>query len=331
MNLYNEERKLKFMDEYPSYKNYQSVVSLIFAKASRYEREYDTDICNMTSDQLQRVFDQVGGLVVKHQKNVRSILASYIDWCKANGYCEENHINQVAGVTADKVRLAMVANPPHLKAVLDVLYDKADVCTGQYVYRALMWLAFIGFNWSDVMELKTEHIDQSQAKIIYTKPNGYTMWGDIPPQAVPDLLQACSLKTLCYDRGRYIKEVDRAEGDWIVRTQSPLVFATEDEKVSYTRHSIRPAISKASKLTKQRLIETLGSIPAWCAVDITFDTVLRSGVFCRHYELERAGLEVNLRNIYQARFASGTITDKEYNTFRYSYQHNYAQWKEAFT
>ena len=330
MQLFNQERKLRFMNEYPLARNYPEYIYTVFDRAGRYEREYNADICDMTADQLVRVLDNVGRLVAGYFGSLRSVLISYIDWCVVNAYCSKNVLLHTYSTEHERVRAGMVANAEHLKATLDVVYDSAETYTSQYIYRTVFWLAFIGFRQQVLTDLRAGDVDFDTMRIKHTERNSGTVWGNIPSEAVLDLRQACSLTSLTYDGGHYIKEFQRSDGDRLVRMQKDLELETDDDKMNYIIRSVRPAVSKAFKRARDRLNQTSG-IPRWCSIDISYDNVLRSGVFCRHYERERAGLDVSLENIYMMRFGAGDRDKEEFARFRYSYQRSYAVWKEVYT
>lgn len=223
----------------------------------------------------------------------------------------------------------MVANPTHLKETLDIVYDQADSNDADYIYRSLFWLAFMGFEWSDVTMLRCGDVSFDDMTITYRRPESCLVVGAIPQEAAFDIRKACVLTDLQYSYKHSVRVIPRAEGDRLIRLVKPMDIETEEDSKRYLTRYVRPMINRAFSRAKTRLLETYGFVPKWCSVDMTYDLALRSGVFYRLYERERAGLEINFANIFQARFSQyGCGPDAG---FRYMYQRNYKLWKETFT
>lgn len=230
-----------------------------------------------------------------------------------------------------EAKQSMVANPEHLKETLDVVFGNAEYNSAEYLYRTMFWLAFIGFEMQDIVCMKASNIEWDVARIVYSRPNGHLIWGSIPPEAFPDIHQACDLTHMTVSYKVTSRRYKRAEGDNLVRGRQPLDFEDEQKREQYTRRVIRPMFSKAFRDAEARLKDRIGGVPEWISINLTLDRTIKSGVFYRFYERERAGLETNLKNIYQVQYARPEDQDWDYTEFNYQYRRQYALWKEAFT
>lgn len=228
------------------------------------------------------------------------------------------------------VRQSFVANPEHLKETLDVVFGDAEANQSAYLYRSMFWLAFMGFEMRDVVELRTSHVDWEIARIYYRRSNNQLVWGTIPPEALPDLRNAAELETLAVSGESFERVYKRAAGDWLVRGMRSFDFKDDSECESYIKHSIRPILARSFREAETSLIERIGMVPEWCAIRLTFDRTIKSGVFYRFFERERAGLSTNLKNIYQAQYARPEDEGWDYPTFNAIYRRQYLLWRSAF-
>ena len=230
-----------------------------------------------------------------------------------------------------EAKRSMIANPAHLKETLDVVFDRPESNETEYLYRTAFWLAFMGFEMVDVISITTEDIDWDEARIVHVRPNRHLIWSLIPPEAVPDLRRACDLESFTVERKTTVKHYARASGNQIMRGRQILDPADEQGCDRYIRRVLRPMLSNVFLDTKRRFEERLGFVPDWCAIDLTIGRTIKSGVFYRYYERERAGLETNLNNVFQAQYARPEDQGYDYLQFSYQYQKQYMIWKAAFT
>ena len=148
--MYNEEIKKQFIDYYTNESSTNGVVTRIFNRLEKYEKEWDADFCTKSTDELQSVIDDIAGVRIKSITATISTLHEYVKWCIDTGVpgaCDG--MLQIKSTGTDKIKKKMVASPLHLKVYLDDVFSPVEEGTIDNTYRCFFWMIYAGVDEND--------------------------------------------------------------------------------------------------------------------------------------------------------------------------------------
>lgn len=323
--MYNEEQKKKFIEEFSDGEKRKHAAETMFNTLEKYEQKLNADICTMSKEDLQPVVDDIIGIRNSSKRLRFALLKNYIKWCLENnvdGAC--NAITQVESSGINKMRRQMVANPRHLQRYLDVVYDPVNLNTIDCVYRCYYWLAYMGVNEQDVLNIKISDVDLTDMVLRF---NGKDY--EFYIESIPVFKKCVSLTRFQLINPIYDPDIevfrDRVCGDRLLRGLS------ENQSI----YSLRSMISRRSKSPKYKLSASDGNLD----LELSFYRVWLSGLFYRMYEAERAGMPVMFRDVAMEQYATknpnanplsraGELRVREITS---GYNTDYKRWKEAFS
>lgn len=321
---YNPERKAAFIDSLTPAENSRLNISRILTRASFYERSLGLDLCEFNVEQLQDFFDQTGKLKSKSSEYYLIVIRQYIKWCEQHGFDTTDAIQHIRRSNDQRLKKHLIASPDDLKRTLDVVYPDVNDDTIRYVYRAWLWLAFIGLRMEETEQLSTQDIDFTNMKI--SRQNKEDQPLDIYPQAVQDLLMACVLDKFLEPSPHGGKPIlkERVDGDLVMRTKRR---RNKDESVGQTLTFIA--------MLSRRLKPHADNDQISC--EVTYQSVRDSGIYYRIFLKEQELGEAAFDEFVDERVRNGKHKVGKINTpqriqylARKSIYEDYIQWKNLF-
>lgn len=317
--MYNRERKVQFQQQYTTNAATATVVANIFESLAKYEEKYDMDICQMDAESMQSIFDEVAGLKCSSIDNVLYILKSYSRWCLLMGFPGANDsMSKIENAGIKKLRDYMISGPLELAIYLDKTHNSvAEDCLVDNVWRCYDWLAFMGVDEADILDIKTSDVITS-TMVVRCHGKEY----DIPKEAYTVFRNLVRLTEFKFRHSLYSEDIERlrAPGDVLLRSYAPFESVV-DLRDRVSRKRIRK--SKDGQSMKK----------------LSYKRIQYSGIFFRAYELERAGLipdfteEINHR---MSKLQPTGVAKNEKSKLKYKMQlirdiqTDYKRWKMAF-
>ncbi|MBR2266318.1 MAG: hypothetical protein IJ882_06580 [Paludibacteraceae bacterium] len=260
------------------------------------EERVGRDVCQFTTENLEKVFaGRCGTGVYTHKKAVATI-KQYTEFCREVGVNVSNDIQNFTPDTSQIIRDRMVASPLHLSIRLNKAFEPLSSDSVDCLYHCLMWLAFAGVPQDTLSGIRTKDIDLG-ALCVYVDGRKYQLYKEAI-RAFQCAIQSTRF-TMTNAWGEYTRE--RVSGDTLLRG-----FVNQHINVT---SMLRNMVDKAQKR----------------GVTISYSLIKQSGHFYRVYELERAGFEPNFADIIAERLERGTTSIKNSIIKR-----DYEAWKKAF-
>ncbi len=314
--MYNEEQKLKFISDFTKSVARANVCKTIFNAIEPYEEKWGDDMCTRSGEELQPMMNDLIALRSRTTWYRHLVLREYTKWCIANGVDgARDGIFHVKLDSLDRYRRQTIANPLHLKRVLDELYLPEEEKTVDNIMRCFLWLAYGGGDDEDIVNTTKYdvHLDE-----MYVKCGEYE--AVIYREAIPSIKNCMELTQFVYPHPLVPKDktayIDRIDGIQLLRGKKHCKLL-----------SIRTNLTKTVK-SKRESGET--------DCEITYFRVWISGVFYRMHERELAGFEVDFRplaerivdNYPEPASDKRTRQSQIYEIIR-EYNSDYIRWKLA--
>lgn len=327
--MHNHDVKNRFIEELSDKESVRSLAAHIFSTTEPFEDALGIDFCRMNLEQAQKTVNSTVGLRISNARSILYVLREYVKWCAAQGMEVSTAVENVDLALEEQMRMRMVGSPAQLEFTLKEVYNEPDKNSIQYIHRAFLWLAFIGLQDFEAMQVRTSDLNYEDMYLRFGGGDPFRIYSE----AVPDLKMAKRLDSFNETRRGNTKEFPRAKGDLLLRGKP-----TENSPQQVLVHTFRPTISRAFKAALERC-EAEGKIPAGVMFHLSYDRLYRSGVFYRAFERERMqlplGFDATVAREMQLRpggkkleksaarkVAQGKIRE---------YLIEYEQWKKAFT
>lgn len=345
--MYNETVKQRFLEDYLSGADgkrkrsaaTERTLERIFDSIAPIEEACGCDFAKLSIEEMQRAFDAVSGIRSQSAEVAYYLLKQYIRWCILHGVGGGEAFKQIRLDSIENFRGCMVASPAHLKSSIDAAFPNPSENSIEYIYRASLWLAFIGFKEEEAAKILADDVHLNQMEIT---PQGFKEPFQIFAEARQDLFQAKTLQTFREPRGRKGVDKQRAVGDVLLRGK-----VTEKTMEEYLTTTVRQTVNRAfKKAIKERDEAKAQGKQRFenISLFLSYDRIYLSGVFYRAYEHERIGfdpiadfgalVELELsRKIAEGKYtiSSNRTKGKIRNVLMKKYIDNYALWKCAFT
>jgi len=308
--MYNEERKMRFLEETRSSVGFGKSV---FKTIAPYEHEAKMDLCELPIEILQPVANSNFGSRTRTSDSTIAFLRAYTTWCREEGFPVGDGVYLLKTEMDEKVRRLMIASPKHLEATLNKAFAPVQSETVDCLYRCYLWMAFAGLKDVDALDVKVCEID-FDTMLIEHNGRSYELYRE----AVPTFKMACSATQFRYINPNYGSDKqggyrNRYPGELLMRG-----IRSEQIKIA----TVRASIGKAFKE---------------CGVETTYNKIRLSGLFYKAYEMERCGEEVNFDGIVEERLSQmdhkyhkNYTRNKEANGIRRDLFDDYGCWKAAF-
>lgn len=291
--MYNESVKQRFLSDYLSNSNGKMEKSRstehsflrIFDAMEPIEAECACDFSNLPATDMQRAFDTSCGNRYISAENAYYLLKVYIRWCQMRGVGSGEAFEHLALGSVDKARDTWVASPSHLKSILDLVFPEPDRNSIEYIYRAALWIAFIGFTEEEASKVKAAEVDLERMEIVsdfYKSP--FRIFGE----ARTDLYYAKTLTEFIEPRGKHGVAKQRATGEELLRGK--VTQKTMQEYLETTvRQLTNKAFKKAGSLRESASTSAEKQRFANVSLTLSYKRIYESGIFYRAYERERIG------------------------------------------
>lgn len=304
--MYNEERKMQFLEETRSSTDFGRSV---FRTTEPYEQEADKDLCELQTEIVQEIANKNFGSRTRTIDSTIAFLRSYVTWCKEEGYQTCDGIYGVETQMDEKMKRHMVASPKHLQSVLDKVFSPVENETVDCIYRCHLWMSFAGMDESEALDVMIDEVDFGTMLIEH---GGKSF--ELYREAIPAFRMACEATEFKYEHPKYMQTRNRFPGKYLMR-------GIRSEKVKPT--TVKSIIQKAFKAN---------------GIELTYSTIRMSGTFYRAYEVERMGEPVNfdilvsehmakMGSTYHSNYTRGKVA----RSIRRDLFDDYACWKAAFT
>jgi hypothetical protein len=301
--MYNEERKMRFVEEMGASK---TICQTLFNATSKAEKVVDTDLCELPTEAIQAILDNNLGIDPSLIKTYIKTIQRYIEWCDVQHYPVYSKDVKLTINMDEKIRRLMVSSPQHLEAVLNKVFDPVSMETTDCLYRCFFWLAFAGFKIEETMKVKVSEVDFDLMQIHH---NGKSL--DMCIEAVPAFKLACNAQEFVYIHPLYEKKTrKRCPGELLMRGIRSSAIQTMALRDSIRKKNIAANIS------------------------LSYERIFLSGIFYKAYMAELHGVKANFDDIVIQRLAQNkSSTRPEYvaQKIRKNLILQYTNWKNAFS
>lgn len=306
--MYNEERKIRFLEETRSSDNFGKSA---FRTTEPYEVDAGQDLCELQEDTLQKIADRNFGSRSRTADSAIAFIRSYVTWCKEQGYPTNDGIYSVKTQMDEKMKRYMVASPKHLQDILSKSFMPVESESVDCIYQCYLWMAFAGLEETETVEVTVDEVNFTSMLIEH---GGKSF--ELYRESIPAFRMACEATEFKYYHHNpdYTRIRSRFSGEHLMR-------GIRSDKVKLT--TVKSVVQKA-------FIES--------EAELTYNKIRLSGTFYRAYEAERMGDKVNFDDYvaeqmlkrgstYHSNYTRGKVA----NLIRRDLFDDYACWKAAFT
>lgn len=321
--FFNEEAKLKFISVVSEKETVHLHYKKIFSSSYDYEVKLNKDLAEFSKDEMQQLFNDIGGARHSSKITFMNLIKPYIKWAKDNGFdvsFDPNSDINYAGDSVAKFRGKMVFSPEHLEKYMTAVFGSADDETVGVIYRCCLWLAFCNVDLEDAMQLRSSDVD---AKMMRVLVNG----SEVPlyKESVRAFELAKNLTKFRVIRQNTDVEIfmDREDGTRLLRASKRNgVSKKEYDNTRMLTGEIARNIRFA--YNEGRIITRVG-----------YSSVKLSGIFYRAFLREQMGMEPNFQGIVDLEMAKyHTDNHLNYNSKKCrtlgNYKRDYEIWKLAY-
>ena len=320
--MYNEKIKQAFIESYTNKSSVKSTCVGVFNRFEKYEVEKDSDLCTMSTDELQSIVSNMLGVRSGGHYAVTCLLKAYAKWCLENGIDgATDSMMHVTDNNLEKIRKQMVSSPLHLQKYLDTLYYSENEKTVDDTFRCFFWLAFGGCEQDDVIRVLDSDVDFEDMVVRVDEIKEYPIYRE----SLKAFKNCVNLTSFVYKHPNYSKDIlrDRVPGHQLLRG------IKSEANLDYIRAQISERARKAIKLGKT--ISNLSHYRVWL-----------SGMFYRIYQYELAGFDPdfselalkfmdNKGNKYNSEDNKANTKYKiAYKRALRDFEEDYNRWKAAF-
>lgn len=331
--MYNRKQKEKFLAYYKKLKaNKPSMITraeMALNNIEKYEQSWGKDIsCQEDINELQKIVDEFSGISTSTRDGRLVALREYCKWClneKIEG--ANSNLLEINGPTSDKLENKTVANPLELQIHLNKILQPENLENIHNVYRAFVWLAYIGFSEKEVNGISCDDVDLESMRITYND----SMF-DIYPESLRCIKNCKYMRTFKYSHPLYKENTidrERVSGNLLLRG-----FRSDPKESPY--YKLNAVISRA-----QTQAFRAGEITK----KVTYHSVWLSGIFYRALQKEQQGISADFygvairywENISRNNSNDDIVFDPDNNTHRKrvlllekSFTNDYKRWKKIF-
>lgn len=315
--MYNEDMKIRFIQDYTNSINTANVCATIFNAVEKYETKWNADICTIDEKNLRPVIEELVGFRARSKWMRLIILKDYAKWCIAMGVSNScDGMLKINTIGLEKIKQQTVSSPAHLENYLNEICEPVDEKTTDNIYRCFYWLAYAGVSEEDILNIRCEDVDFLKMVIRYND-----IEVPIYREAVPAFKNCVELTQFVYKHPNYSTKVwkDRALGDTVVR----------GVRAKPSLKAMRVELSRRSKEKRDE---------GKTELKLSYYRVWLSGVFFRTYEKELMGIEPDFKSVVLQqsgnriyKLDSGRNTQEaKHKQLAHDYLEDYQRWKLAF-
>lgn len=186
-------------------------------RIGKYEDRWKCDLCEQSNTQkLQELFDDIRGNSSSYICGQLSPLREYCKWTYDIGFVDKiPKFLDIKSPSKNTVIDGTVASPLELQMHLNACFDIESNESIHNIYRAFLWLAFIGFTESQAINISANEVDLINKKITH---DGLSF--DIYEEGFSCIKNCALLKQFYCDHPQYFGEPKprpRFDSDLILR------------------------------------------------------------------------------------------------------------------
>lgn len=318
-DMYLPERKEAFLSTLTLSDSVLRIYRSIFDRIAEIEERCGHDFTELDLEQAQEAFDLVSGSTMSTARMAYTLLATYFKWCFAHDYPVTEAVLSINVNSGANFRHAYVCSPAQLLLTLDAVMPVTVASTMNCIYRAYLWMIFIGMSESEILNLRVEDVDTTLWRIHTQSGSEYTVYAE----AIPDIYTCVSSTEMTFRRFNAIKTVKRTRGGLVLRLEDPQNAGTA-AKYSTVISKRMNAIAESAEADTSHISSAITPV-----------TVRQSGIFFRAYQNEQMGFEPDFEEYVMADFVSKERQKVQHEAgliarVRRRYTQNYEQWKKAF-
>ena len=306
--MYNDAQKKRFISEYATSSYMATKVVRLFNRVAPLEIHLGKDLCFMDVSEAQPFIDELPGVTMYNASTNISIVRSYVLWCEKNGIISaESSLLQLKMDQSAAMRKSMYDSPASLNAAFDRVFHPVDEKTVHNVYRAFLWLGYIGLQLPQTDLIEKSSVDFNRSIVTFE-----AVERDIYMEAIQ------AFKSCVYDTEFCIISTKRRY--FAQRPQSKLLLSRLSPTVDYHEFS-----------------KLISALPNTKRYTLRYDNIRYSGIFYRAYQLEQQGIPVDFKAIVteevKQRVQYGDTERQIYTRIMAEnkrYVHDYNAWKMAF-
>lgn len=286
----------------------RSMVASTLNQVRPFVADHNMQPYQMELDELQDIFDHTFGDRYAHVESSKNALKKFIQWqCEKYSSTYNGQLDLVDTDTIEKVRLSMVYSPGHLARVMDIIFNPIELNTPHNLYRALLWLIFMGFTPKEAVEIEFDDVNFDDMTITH---DGKTV-------------EICRESFTCMKAVKYGTEflVDQERGSVKARKLGSNLFLCG---------------FRVPKMNIQSAVNALIDIQLDKVYEITMKSIEVSGIFYRTYELERFTHKIDFTEAsffgYDLSYDPENISEfkAKLRALNAKYKRDYETWKRAF-
>lgn len=297
--MYNPDFKRKFISASTTSVNTAKLYASVFNKTEPYEMKMHLDICDMSSQVMLGLIKSVSTSRTDTNVAFVRVIRKYIKWCNDNGYSDNQvEIEMISDTNIEAIREKCVRSAADLHRRLDTIFPDGDTSQKDNVLSCYFWLAFIGILHKDIMDVRISDVDLT---------NGVVTFNDIDYHIPREAM-------LCFDRCTdYMRIKDRQDTTYLLCINNNRYDSDQFTRVVSSAIAYRIRYNGVN-------------------IKLKYSSIFVSGIFCRMYQNERAGIPVAFQPIAEAVVAArtGGADYFQIGRMRRQYERDYLVWKEAF-
>lgn len=314
--MYNEERKIRFMNEMGMSVTKDTWATVTFNNIQLMEEELRKDLAEFTAEEVGESLVTTGVISAATVMNRIPLVVRYKNWCAEQGFqavivqSDEIHTDMT-----DNIRDTMVYAPSELLWLMNKAFPDKGVNSSNCVYRSYLWMGFAGMHPEDAASVRSADVEIRHRMIFY---NGRQY--AIPEEGVHDIVLACKSKSFTRMIRGGLASFEREDNDRILRGRK---LKKEISIHAYVRSTLRPVIQKG--------FQAIGYN------GMSFLRIRKSGIFYTMFSTEVRGLPVNFAAAAFDDYAVGSYKESKGNPkqkvvrrLMLMYEKDYAAWKNAF-
>lgn len=305
--MFNEQRKECYISTLKSVSSCIKFQSL-FSMSEEIESECDRDVCEWTSEEIERYFAQHRIDRMSTKQTVVGCIRSYMAWCNQHGLKTTLSEIRKYKFQASDISSVTLANPDELQRYLDCLFRPVEMQSADNIYRGALWLLYIGIPLEDAIRVTRDDYREDINCVVF---EGY----EYPVfEQAREVLLACKYDTVLMtyrDSGAGNTQNPRADTPFLLRGQQ--------------RNNGLSTISHQVFKNKFSQIENAAVAAGVTDRTIGFSNVYMSGLFYRVYVQEQQGVPVT----FAEEIAKSCNTETAVARKRMRLTEDYAAWKLA--
>lgn len=312
---YHNDRKLAFINDLSTNIASSKAVKSLFSDTYPLEQELNKDISEFKLDEYNKFLKDGKTHFTNPEKLTLVILKEYVKWCSKHDYRTTNDLFNITLSDSEQIKTFMVGSPEDLQNKIDRLFEKEEEETIDNVYRAYIWMIYMGLDKEEAAQITNNNIEEDEdgSRYIFKDNTYYKMY----ELSFPAFKNCETLKQFrVYHRNPdYEVFKNRAQGDLILRgIRTPNVGVDTIQKVVRRRAKEERAKDYHYKFA------------------YTDSDICLSGMFYRIYLREQRGFEADFTAIAKKRFKNEFTENQSLRlkNLKRKYRVKYEKWKLTF-